>query len=99
MTAIYVEVSYSFSKLSHGAKTYDTIPKPVRGGGQANTTRTDWKWKDFTDDDPGTWTPSCCEKEDIDANESNHSLDSVRVLSVGHTYHMKLDSCFLEKKY
>jgi hypothetical protein len=46
-----------------------------------------------------TWTPGCCEEEDIDANEGNHSLDSVRVLSVGHTYHMMLDSCFLEKKH
>ena len=34
------------------------VEDPVGGGGEGNTTRSNWEWEDLTNYDPGTWTPS-----------------------------------------
>jgi len=53
----------------------DGVPQPVGGSGESNTTRTDWKREDLTDDDPGTWTPCAGEEEDEDGNECDLGVD------------------------
>jgi len=53
----------------------DAVPQPVGSGGKSNTTRSDWEREDFTDDNPGTWSPSCSEEEDVNADEGDHCRD------------------------
>lgn len=58
----------------------DGVPKPVGGGGESNTTRTDGQREDLTDEDPGTRTPGGGEEEDEDGDESDLSVDSGNVV-------------------
>lgn len=48
-------------KLEEMRRTY-AVPEPVRGGGQTNTTRSDWEREDLADDNPSSWTPGGGEK-------------------------------------
>ena len=63
----------------------DGVPEPVGGGGESDTTGTDWKREDLTDDDPGTWTPGGGEEEDEDGNEGDLSVDGGDVVGNGVT--------------
>ena len=66
-----------------GGKTY-AVPQPVGGGGETDTTGADWEREDLADDNPGAGTPGGREEEDVDADESDHGLDGVRVVAVRH---------------
>jgi len=48
-------------------------------GGETDTTRTDGEREDLANDDPGRGTPGGGENGDVQADESNHSADSVGV--------------------
>jgi len=50
----------------------DAIPQPVGRGGKGNTAGSDWQREDFTNDNPGSWSPSGGEEEDVDADERDH---------------------------
>ena len=71
-------------KCSEVERTY-AIPQPVGGSRESNATRANWQWIDLANNDPGTWSPRCGEKEDVNANKSDHSFDGAWVLTVGHT--------------
>jgi hypothetical protein len=49
----------------------DGVPEPVGGGGETNTTRSDWEREDFSNDNPGAWTPGGGEEEDEDTDEGD----------------------------
>jgi len=53
----------------------DAVPEPVGGGGETDTTGTDGQREDLADNDPRTRTPGGGKEEDVDTDESNHSLD------------------------
>jgi hypothetical protein len=63
----------------------DTVPEPVGSGGKTNTSRSDGDREDFTDNDPSSGTPGGGEEEDVDTDQSDLTLDSVGVGSVGDT--------------
>lgn len=50
----------------------DTVPEPVGGGGESNTTGSDWERENFTDDNPSSRSPSGGEERDVDTNECDH---------------------------
>jgi len=58
------------------------LTEPVRGGGETNTTRTDGQREDLADNDPSAGAPGGGEEEDVDTDERDHSLDSLRVVTV-----------------
>ena len=43
----------------------DAVPEPVGGGGKSDTSGSDWQGEDLSDADPGTWSPSGSEEEDV----------------------------------
>lgn len=53
----------------------DGVPEPVGSGRQSNTSGSNRQGEDFTDQDPGTRTPSGGEEEDEDGNEGNLGVD------------------------
>ena len=55
-----------------GDNGHDAVPEPVGGGGETNTTGSDWEREDLADNDPGTWSPGGGEHEDVEANECDH---------------------------
>lgn len=59
------------------------VPQPVGGGGQTNTTGTNGKREDFTNDDPSAWAPSRSKPEDENGNERDLSIDGSLVLGDG----------------
>jgi hypothetical protein len=61
----------------------DSVPEPVGGSGEGDTTRSDREGEDFTDQDPGTRTPGGGEEEDEDGNEGNLSVNSRDVVGAG----------------
>lgn len=61
----------------------DSVPEPVGGGGEGDTTRSDGEGEDFTDQDPGTRTPGGGEEEDEDGDEGNLSVDGRDVVGAG----------------
>lgn len=50
------EVGLTFVGTNHvwGDDSDNAVPEPVGGGGKSNTTGSDWKREDFTDENPGT---------------------------------------------
>lgn len=58
----------------------DAVPKPVRCGGEGDTTGSDRKWEDFSDNNPSTRAPGRREEEDVDADECDHSLDCTGII-------------------
>ena len=63
----------------------DGVPEPVGGSGEGNTTRTDGKREDLTDEDPGTRTPGGSEEEDEDGDEGDLGVDGGDVVGAGGT--------------
>ena len=63
----------------------DAVPQPVGSSGKTDTTGTDGKREDFTNNNPSGGTPGGSEEEDIDGNESNLSIDSAEVDGNGST--------------
>ncbi|KAH3668419.1 hypothetical protein OGAPHI_002173 [Ogataea philodendri] len=63
----------------------NTVPKPVGSGRETNTSGSDRQWEDLTDNNPGSWTPSRCKEEDVDADEGDHGTDSFVVVSINNT--------------
>ena len=66
-----------------GDDSDDGVPQPVGGGRESNTTGSDGKREDLTDQDPGTRTPGGSEEEDEDGNEGDLSVDSRDVVGTG----------------
>jgi hypothetical protein len=66
-----------------GDDSDDGVPQPVGGGGESNTTGTDGKGEDLTNENPGTGTPGGGEEEDEDSDESNLSVDGGDVVGAG----------------
>jgi len=71
-----LQVSLVLVDHVRGDNGNDGVPQPVGGSGQTNTTGSDGKWEDFTDENPCTWTPCRGKEEDEDGNESDLSIDS-----------------------
>jgi len=65
-----------------GDDSDDAVPEPVGGSGKGNTTGTDWQREDLTNHNPGTRSPCAGEEEDVDADEGDHSRDSLVVFSI-----------------
>jgi hypothetical protein len=61
----------------------DGVPQPVGGGRKSDTTRSDGKREDFTDQDPGTRAPGRSEEENEDCNEGDLGVDSRDVVGAG----------------
>jgi len=61
----------------------DGVPEPVGGGGESDTTGSDGKREDFTDENPGTRSPGGSEEEDEDGNESDLCVNSSDVVGDG----------------
>lgn len=57
----------------------DAVPKPVGGGREGNTTGSDGKREDLSDDDPRARTPGGGEEGNEDADESNLGAGQRRV--------------------
>ena len=53
----------------------DSVPEPVGGGGESDTTRSDGEREDLANDDPGAGAPGGGEEEDEDGDEGNLSVD------------------------
>ena len=53
-----------------------SIPQPVGGSRETDTTSSDWEREDLADNNPGTWTPGGCEEEDEDSDEGDLRVDS-----------------------
>lgn len=68
-----------------GAGTY-TVPKPVGGGGESDTTGSDWQWENLADDNPGAWTPGGSEEENVDTDECDHGFDGIIVVESCDTH-------------
>jgi hypothetical protein len=66
-----------------GDDSDDGVPQPVGGGGEGNTTRSDGKREDLTDQNPGTRAPGGSEEEDEDGNEGDLGVDSRDVVGAG----------------
>jgi len=62
-----------------GDDSDDTIPEPVAGRGQSNTTRTDRQREDLANDDPGRGTPGGGKYGDVQADEGDHGASGVGV--------------------
>ena len=63
----------------------DAVPQPVGSSGKTDTTGTDGKREDFTNNNPSGGTPGGSEEEDINGNESDLNVDSVDVDGNGST--------------
>ena len=61
----------------------DGVPEPVGGGRQGNTSGSNGQGEDFTNQDPGTRTPSGGEEEDEDSDEGDLGVDGRDVSSNG----------------
>jgi len=59
-----------------GDDSNDAVPEPVGGGGETDTTGSDGKGEDFTDNNPSARTPGGSEEGNVDADECDHRLDS-----------------------
>lgn len=70
------------SELMKGGRTY-AVPEPVGGGGETDTTGTDWEREDLANDDPGGRTPGHGETGDEEADEGDHGGDGGVVALVG----------------
>jgi len=75
----------AFVRVNHVGSddSNDGVPQPVGGGRESDTTRSDGKREDFTDQNPGTRAPSGSEEEDEDGNEGDLSVDSGDVVGAG----------------
>lgn len=62
------------------------VPQPIRRSGKSNATGADRKREDLANDDPRTRTPSRSEEKDVDADESDHGLDNVLVITIRRTH-------------
>lgn len=51
----------------------DTVPQPIRCGGETDTTGSDRKWKSLANDNPSGRPPSRSEECNGKANEGDHS--------------------------
>lgn len=74
------------SVLAHhvrGDNGDDTIPQPIRGGGQANSTGADGEREDLSNHDPSSRAPGGSEEENVDADEGNFGSHGTLVLAVG----------------
>ncbi|KAH3674048.1 hypothetical protein OGATHE_002028 [Ogataea polymorpha] len=63
----------------------DTVPQPVGGGRQTNTSRSDWQWEDLSDNNPSSRTPGRSKEENVDADEGDHGADGFLIVAInGH---------------
>lgn len=79
------QVSSGLTDHVRGDDGDNGVPQPVGSGRQGNTSGSDGQGEDFTDQDPGTRTPSGGEEEDEDGDEGDLGVDSGDVLSDGLT--------------
>ncbi|KAG7847878.1 hypothetical protein KL941_002057 [Ogataea angusta] len=63
----------------------DTVPQPVGGGRQTDTSGSDWQWENLSDNNPGSRTPGRSKEEDVDADEGDHGTDGFLVVAVDGT--------------
>ena len=63
----------------------NTIPEPVAGCRETNTTRPNRQREDLANNHPCSGTPGSSEEKDVDADEGDHSADRARVLAIGDT--------------
>ena len=70
-----LEVALVLADHVWGDDSNDGVPEPVGGGGETDTTRTDWQWEDLTNENPGARSPSAGEEEDEDGDEGNLGVD------------------------
>ena len=52
-----LEVTLVFSNHVWCDNSDDCVPEPVGGGGETDTTGSDWEREDLTDENPSSWTP------------------------------------------
>lgn len=71
-------ISISWLRKDRGM-TYG-VPEPVGSSRNTNTSSSDWQRENFTNDNPGTRTPSRGEEEDEDGDERNLGVDSGNVV-------------------
>jgi hypothetical protein len=69
-----LHVSVFLVEQVRGDETDDKVPKPVRSRRESDAFGPDGEREDLADDDPGGWTPSRCEEEDVEAGEDDHAV-------------------------
>jgi len=68
----------------------DSVPQPVGGSGETDTTSSDREREDLADDNPSSRTPGRGKEEDEDSDEGNLRVDCGNVVGNGSTRSVKM---------